>query len=419
VTGIQHDSREVQPGDLFVAARGRRYDGARFAAEAVEAGAVAVLASRPPEGPTPVPWVVAENPRALMGPLAARLYNHPDRELVMIGVTGTNGKTTCVWLLESVLAAAGIPTGKIGTVESDFRELPLASARTTPEATDLLRFLRELRDRGAAAVAMEVSSQGLVQGRVNEIEYDVALFTHLTRDHLDFHETMEAYYAAKRRLFDQLAPGGRGVVNVACPWGQRLAAELDAPITFGNGGDVQAVEAALHERGLRVRIRTPSGELELESPLFGDYNLHNLRAAAAAAEALELPREAVVEGVRRMRAVPGRMEPVECGQRFPVYLDYAHTDDALERLYSAVRRLTGRTVVGVFGCPGDRDRGKRELMGRVAGRLARQLVITTDNPRSEDPLAIMAAVARGAYDGGASPARASARVRTIVSMAPP
>jgi UDP-N-acetylmuramoyl-L-alanyl-D-glutamate--2,6-diaminopimelate ligase len=256
---------------------------------------------------------------------------------------------------------------------------------------------------------------------VQEIEFDVALFTQLTRDHLDFHGSMEAYFAAKRLLFDRLAPGGRGVVNVGCEWGRRLAAELEAPVTYGAGGDVQATDAELHEKGIRARLTTPRGELTVESPLFGDYNLDNILAAAAVAEAMELPHEAVVEGVRRMRAVPGRMERVECGQRFLVYLDYAHTDDALERLYSAVRRLTGRTIVAVFGCPGERDAGKRELMGRVAGRLARRIVVTTDNPRSEDPLAIMAAVARGAREGGEAvvelvPDRAAA-IRVAVDAA--
>ena len=400
VSGIQHDSRRVEPGDLYVAIRGKTFDGGEFVGQAAEKGAVAVLGSGDAPSACPLPWIATADPRSLLAPLAIRAYGDPASELLMIGVTGTNGKSTLVWLTESLLEAAGIPCGRLGTMAYRFRDLEFPSGRTTPEASDLHRMLRRMRDRGAEAVAMEVSSHALRIGRVAGVGFGVAVFTNLTQDHLDFHADMEDYFAAKRLLFDQLTEDGIGVVNVDDSYGRRLAESLDRVITFGSGGDVEAVSARLDLDGIRATVETPRGEVDVRSRLRGAYNLTNLVTAVGVAEALELPFEAVQRGLAEAGVVPGRMEPVEAGQPFPVFLDYAHTDDALEHLLRAVRDLTRRKILLVFGCGGDRDTGKRFLMGRVAGRLADLPIVTSDNPRSEDPLAIIAAVEEGLKASG-------------------
>jgi UDP-N-acetylmuramoyl-L-alanyl-D-glutamate--2,6-diaminopimelate ligase len=392
-----------------VALPGARFDGARFAPQAIERGAVAVLAAAAPDGEVAVPWLVHGDPRALLAPLAHRLFGHPDAELTMVGVTGTNGKSTVVWICEALLAAAGLPCGRIGTVSYAFGDVEMPAQRTTPEITDLLRLLRDMRARGAAAVAMEVSSHALVLDRLGELRYDVGVFTNLTRDHLDFHGTMEAYYEAKRRLFtERLKPGGIAVVNPRDAYGRRLAEELAADaaggvrvLTFGEGGDVHALSPELDARGIRARVATPRGELELETGLLGPYNLENALAAIAVGEALRLPAAAVARGLRDVAPVPGRMEPVDRGQEFPVFVDYAHTDDGLRNALAAVRAIAqGRKVAVVFGCGGDRDAGKRPLMGRVAGELADLVLVTSDNPRNEDPQQIMAAIEEGVKASG-------------------
>jgi UDP-N-acetylmuramoyl-L-alanyl-D-glutamate--2,6-diaminopimelate ligase len=402
VTGVTHDSRAVQPGDLYVALVGQRFDGRAFAADAVARGAVAVLGPAP-VNPIDIPWIVAENPRDLLGPLAARVYGHPDRELVLAGVTGTNGKSTVATLIAAIFEAAGVPAGFLGTLGYRFRDRSYAGGHTTPEASDLYRTLRRMRDDGARAVAMEVSSHALAMGRVGGAAFDAAVFTNLTRDHLDYHKDFEDYFAAKRKLFDLLKPGRRPAVNLDDPYGQRLARELPGALTFGEGGDVHAREAALTTAGVRGVLATPRGDLPFSSPLLGRYNLSNLLAAAAAAETLDLPHSAVAAAFAAQRPIPGRLEPVEHGQPFPVFVDYAHTDAALDAALRSVREMSGPAdtkVAVVFGCGGDRDPGKRPLMGRVAGELADLVIVTSDNPRTEDPLAILAAVEEGVKASG-------------------
>ena len=403
VTGVEHDSRQVRSGDLFVALPGARFDGRAFAAAAVAAGAVAVVGPEPGElAPgIAVPWLVAEDPRALLGPLAARAYGHPDRELTLAGVTGTNGKSTVATLIAAVLDAAGRPAGFIGTLGYRFRDRTYAGGHTTPEASDLFRILRQMRNDGAAAVAMEVSSHALAMGRVGGAQFDAAVFTNLTRDHLDYHRDFEDYFAAKRQLFEMLKPGGRAAVNVDDPYGRRLAAELPDALTFGERGEVSARQVALTTAGIRGTLVTPRGEVPFTSSVLGRYNLSNLLAAAAAAETLGLPHAAVAAAFAAQRPVPGRMEPVDRGQPFPVYVDYAHTDAALDAALRSAREMVGvERVAVVFGCGGDRDAGKRPLMGRVAGELADLVIATSDNPRSEDPLAILAAVEEGLKASG-------------------
>ena len=411
VSGIQHDSRAVEVGDLFAALPGARFDGRRFVPDALQRGAVAVLAAAPAEQPVDVPWLLAEQPRALLAPLAHRLYGRPDLEMTMVGVTGTNGKSTVVWVCQAVLEAAGKPAGRLGTLSYSFRDLELPAQRTTPEVSDLVRLLRAMRERGAAAACMEASSHALVLDRLGEVRFDVAVLTNLTRDHLDFHGTMEEYYLAKRRLFsERLKAGGAAVVNVGDGHGERLVAELRASaasgspaiVTYGEeDGDVHAVDVVLDPKGIRGRIATPRGELHLETPLLGPFNLENVLAVIAVGEALGLSHAAVEAGLRDVRPVPGRMEPVDLGQPFPVYIDYAHTDDGLRNALQAVRAIApDRKLAVVFGCGGDRDRGKRPLMGKVAGELADLVVVTSDNPRSEDPQAIMAAIEEGVKASG-------------------
>ncbi|MDX1501828.1 MAG: UDP-N-acetylmuramoyl-L-alanyl-D-glutamate--2,6-diaminopimelate ligase [Thermoanaerobaculia bacterium] len=400
VGGIAHDSRAVRRGDLFVAVVGERFDGRRFAARAREAGAVAAL------GPGPAPpgydgvWLPAPDPRALLGPLSARLFGHPDRELVMAGVTGTNGKSTVVALMQAILEASGLRAGRIGTLGQSFGPLSLEAARTTPEAPELFRTLREMRDAGAQAVAMEVSSHGLAQGRVDGARFDVAVFTNLTRDHLDYHADLESYFAAKRRLFERLKPRGVAVVNADDPFGARLAAELPECVTWGESGRVRVARAHLDERGIQAVFATPRGELEVASSLLGGYNLSNLAAAVAAAEALELAPEAIARGLAAVEPLPGRLERVGPARPFPAFVDFAHTPAALEAAIRSLRELSGRRIVVVFGCGGERDPGKRAPMGRVAGELADVAILTTDNPRGEDPDRILAAVEEGLVQSG-------------------
>ncbi|HEX4963349.1 MAG TPA: UDP-N-acetylmuramoyl-L-alanyl-D-glutamate--2,6-diaminopimelate ligase [Thermoanaerobaculia bacterium] len=404
VTGVAHDSRTVSPGDLFVAFAGQRFDGRAFAAAAVAKGAVAVVGPEPGEAAQglAVPWLVAADPRAVLGPLAARAYGYPDRELILAGVTGTNGKSTVATLLAAILDAAGHPAGFVGTLGYRFRDRSYAGGHTTPEASDLFRILRQMRNDGAAAVAMEVSSHALAMGRVAGAAFDTAVFTNLTRDHLDYHRDFEDYFAAKRTLFDMLKPGGRPAVNVDDAYGRRLVAEIPDSLTFGERGEVSARDVAVTATGTRGVLVTPRGEAPFSTPLLGRYNLSNLLAAAAAAETLGLPLEAVTTALAAQRPVPGRMEPVDHGQPFPVFVDYAHTDAALDAALRSAREIAaGGKVAIVFGCGGDRDAGKRPLMGKVAGDLADLVIATSDNPRSEDPLAILAAVETGLRQSGA------------------
>lgn len=399
-TGVQHDSRAVVPGDLFAALHGERFDGRAFAGEAAKRGAVAAVGEGEAPAGLAIPWLSTADPRALLGPLAARAYGHPDRELVMAGVTGTNGKSTVATLLAAIFEAAGLKAGFIGTLGYRLGDRAFPGERTTPEASDLFRTLREMRRAGAAAVAMEVSSHALSLGRVEGAGFDVAVFTNLTRDHLEYHGDMEGYFAAKRRIFGHLKPNGRAAVNLDDPYGRRLAAEMPGAFTYGEGGLITSRDVELTTSGIRAIFQTPRGDLAVRSPLLGRYNLENLLAAAASAEALGLPHAAVARAFAAQRPVAGRMEPVERGQPFPVFVDYAHTEAALEAALRSARDLSGGRVAVVFGCGGERDPGKRPGMGRIAGELADLAIATSDNPRREDPEAILRAVEEGLKAAG-------------------
>jgi len=411
VSGITSDSRSVQRGDVYAALPGSHAHGAQFAAAARSAGAVAVVtdqAGARQARTAGIPAYVVEDPRAAVGALAAWVYDEPSRDLQVIGVTGTNGKTTTTYLLEAGLRAGGHRTGLVGTIETRIGDEAVPSVRTTPEATDLQALLAVMRERGVDAVAMEVSSHALALGRVDGTSYDVAVFTNLTEDHLDFHADLEDYFAAKAALF---RPGRSrvAVVNVDDAYGERLAAGATIPVvTVSPSGSRDAAW-----RAEKVEVTSAGSTFRLVGPddvtvdggtaLAGSFNVDN--AVLAVVALIEAGAEPVTaaKGVAGCTAIPGRMERVAEGQDFLALVDYAHSPDSLERLLSTARGLTGRgsgRVLLVVGCGGDRDRHKRSVMGEIAARGADVAVLTNDNPRSEDPLAILAALKEGATTSG-------------------
>ncbi|MGQ0668579.1 MAG: UDP-N-acetylmuramoyl-L-alanyl-D-glutamate--2,6-diaminopimelate ligase [Actinomycetota bacterium] len=395
VADVTYRSGDVRPGSLFFCVPGANVDGHDFAAEAVRAGANALVVERPL--PLDVPQVVVRSVREAMGPISAEFFGRAANRLTLVGVTGTNGKTTTTYLLESVFRAAGFVPGLIGTTGArvDGRAVPFP--RTTPEAPDLQRLLARMVEEGVGAAAMEVSSHGLDQHRVGGIRYSCAVFTNLTQDHLDYHGSMEAYFAAKARLFTpEMAE--RSVVNTDQEEGRRLLRPDLPVITFGleSGAEVRATDVDATASGVAFRV----GELKVRSSLRGSFNVANCLAALAAARSVGIPDRVAVEGIAALDGVPGRVEPVEAGQGFLVLVDYAHTPDGIENVLRAARPLAGGRVIVVLGCGGDRDRGKRPLMGHAATSLADLTVITSDNPRSEDPLAIIAEIEPGAVEGG-------------------
>jgi UDP-N-acetylmuramoyl-L-alanyl-D-glutamate--2,6-diaminopimelate ligase len=402
-TGITHVAQRVAKGWVFAALPGARHHGLEFVATALEQGASAILSDRDPG--TGTVWLAAPEPRRAMARAAWALAGHPERRLQMVGITGTNGKSTVADLVARIAHAAGFACGVFGTLAYTLPGRSERAVRTTPEATDLAPLLAELADAGARLAVMEVSSHALEQDRVAGLEFDVAVWTNLTRDHLDFHRDLETYFASKRKLADLLRrdPPGRRVIGADDPFMARLAASARAgDLTFGLGEDrqVTAAEVALDLGGTTCRLRTPAGEAPLRLPLVGRHNLRNALAAAATGVALGWPMDAIVRGLDGAEPLPGRLEPVVAGTHFPVFVDYAHTPDALEQVLTALREVETRRIVVVFGCGGDRDPGKRVPMGEVVGRLADVPVVTSDNPRSEDPQAIIAAVMEGIRASG-------------------
>jgi UDP-N-acetylmuramoyl-L-alanyl-D-glutamate--2,6-diaminopimelate ligase len=432
ITGLAYDSREVAPGDLFFCVSGFRSDGHAFAPEAVRAGAAALVVERPLG--LGVPEVVVASARAAMAPAAARFYGEPARELRVVGVTGTNGKTTTAYLVQALLEAGGVQCGLLGTVKSVIGGEERQVARTTPEAIDLQEDLCAMLDGGDGACAIEVSSHALELGRADAIPFAAAIFTNLTQDHLDFHADMEEYFRAKRRLFvpasagDSLGgaaePPGVSVINIADPYGHRLAQEVAGALTFAveAPADYSATDVRCGFDGCRFTLSTPAGAHEVSLPMPGRFNVANALGALAAVHALGVDLDVLVAALERGVRVPGRFEPVDAGQRFAVLVDYAHTPDSLENVLGSARDLLepgaprfggaegerGR-VICVFGAGGDRDRGKRPLMGEIAARLADVAIVTSDNPRSEDPERIIEEILDGVPAGdGEVGARASA-----------
>jgi UDP-N-acetylmuramoyl-L-alanyl-D-glutamate--2,6-diaminopimelate ligase len=403
VTGLALDNRRVAPGDAFFCVRGFTRDGHDFAADAVARGAVALVVDHPLS--LGVPEVVVADVRAAMAPAAARLHADPTAVLRTVGVTGTNGKTTTAYLVRALLEAAGHPTGLLGTVKSVVGGVEHEVARTTPEALDLQATFAAMRAAGDTHCVMEVSSHALALGRADAIHWAAAIFTNLTQDHLDFHPTMDDYFAAKCRLFFEGRPAV-AVVDVDDPYGARLARELDGVtpvVTIGidaAGADLRATDIESDFSGSRF---TASG-LELRSPLPGRFNVLNVLGAVATARALGVDDATIVAALPEAGRVPGRFEPVDEGQEFAVLVDYAHTPDSLENVLRAARPLTRGRLLCVFGCGGDRDRGKRPQMGAISARLADHTIVTSDNPRSEDPAAIVAEILAGIADRSATEA---------------
>ncbi len=409
VRELAYDNRAVAPGTLFFCVLGFTRDGHEFAADAVAGGAVALVVERRLHE-LDVPQILVPSVRAAMAPAAARFNGDPTARLQTVGVTGTNGKTTTAFLLRELLEADGRPTGLLGTVKSVIAGAEHEVQRTTPEAIELQRTFRAMLEGGDRACAMEVSSHALELHRADAIHFAAAIFTNLTQDHLDFHATMDDYFAAKRRLFAELAPAA-SVINVDDPYGARLAAELAraaargeaaAPITFGLrvSADYRAEAVTTDLSGSTFIITMPDGQLELSSPLRGEFNVYNLLGALAAARALGVDPDTCAGAIATAGQVPGRFQTVDDGQPFAILVDYAHTPDSLENVLRAARELTDRRVLVVFGCGGDRDRGKRPLMGEIAARLADVAIVTSDNPRSEDPAAIVEEILAGAGVGG-------------------
>jgi UDP-N-acetylmuramoyl-L-alanyl-D-glutamate--2,6-diaminopimelate ligase len=398
VEELVFDSRKVEPGSLFFCVVGEKVDGHEFGARAVEDGAVALVVERELTE-LDVAQVVVPDSRAAMAPLAARFYGDPTAELRVVGVTGTNGKTTTAFLVQEILKAAEYPCGLLGTVKQIVGGVEKEVVRTTPEAIELQRTFRAMLEGGDEACAMEVSSHALALHRADAIHFEVTIFTNLTQDHLDFHADMEDYFLAKRKLFE-MGPK-TAIINVDDPYGRRLAEEFEC-LTFSAEGapaDYSARDVSFDAGGARFAV----GEMELRTGMPGHFNVANALGAFAAAEAMGVGPEIAAAGLARAARVPGRFEPIDEGQGFSVLVDYAHTPDSLENVLRAARRLTEGRLISVFGAGGDRDRDKRPKMGRAGAEHSDLTVITSDNPRSEDPEAIVAEVAAGAegVDGSA------------------
>src|SRR5262245_60782217 len=403
IGGIAADSRKVAPGDCFVAVSGFKQDARRFVPEAIARGAAVIVTEGPSVGDVAVAQIIVPSARLALARAADAYYGHPSRQLTVVGITGTNGKTTTSYLVEALLQALGLKTGVIGTIQYRLGDRALPASQTTPDALALHAMLAAMYDDGVRGVAMEVSSHALAQRRVEALMFDVAVFTNLTQDHLDFHGTLDEYRRAKRRLFELLErspkPERTAVVNADDPSAAEMTRGLSVPVlTFGlrPGASIHAREWSSTLDGVRLVADTPRGEVVLGSPLIGEHNVMNLLGAVGVGLALGLAPDIVARALAGVGTVPGRFEQVREGQPFLVVVDYAHTPDALERVLATARKLTAGRLAAVFGCGGDRDRGKRPIMGEIAARLSDRVWITSDNPRSERPESIIEEIAAGA-----------------------
>jgi len=403
VSGIAYDSRKVTPEMLFVAIPGAHCDGFEYAEDAVKRGATVVVTAHARPSKREVTQVQVEDARQALAEISDTFYGHPSGALTVVGITGTNGKTTTAFMVRDILEAVGHLPGLIGTVQYEIGARIIPARRTTPEALEVQDYLSQMVRVGCRSVAMEVSSHALDQQRVSGVDFDVAIFTNLTRDHLDYHHTMENYYEAKRRLFTGLGGGNKravAVINHDDPWGRKLAGdpELRAEIvTFGiePGAMVQVVDMRLGANGSECRVRTPWGESVVNTPLLGRFNLQNVLGAYTAGRVLHLEEAFVIKALAARARVPGRLEEIPVNRGWRVFVDYAHTDDALSNVLETVRCFTEGRLIVVFGCGGNRDKSKRALMGAVAVRLADIAIVTSDNPRDEEPSAILSQICSG------------------------
>ena len=396
IAEIAYDSRKVKPGTLFVAIQGEKFNGNRFAPDATSRGAVAIVSeqTRPAAIPAEIPWITVPDARKTLAAVAANYFGRPADVLKLVGVTGTNGKTTTSYLVDSILRAAGCEVGLFGTIAYRLVRETRPATHTTPESLDLQSFLAEVVRAGGTHAVLEASSHALALDRLWGCPFAVAIFTNLTRDHLDYHKTFEDYFAAKRRLFEGTgaAVPAAGVINHDDEYGKQLTGLAGRTLTYGleSGADITTRKPALSFSGLEFTAETPIGKIEVRSHLVGRINVYNILAAIGAGVALNLTQEVIAAGVSQLASVPGRFERIDLGQPFLVVVDYAHTDDALRNLLSTAKELhAGGRIITLFGCGGDRDRTKRPLMGEAAGRSSDIVVLTSDNPRSEDPLLII------------------------------
>ncbi|MCP4896817.1 MAG: UDP-N-acetylmuramoyl-L-alanyl-D-glutamate--2,6-diaminopimelate ligase [bacterium] len=406
VYGLTHDSRKVEPGWIFAALPGENTHGLAFLDSAIASGAAGVLSDQNNQSALSLPWISSSEPRHTMARLAWALAGEPQQSLRLIGITGTNGKTTTTDLIAAMFESAGHSIGCFGTLEYRIPGEAVRAERTTPEATDLAPLLGRLKQAGGDTAVLEVSSHAIDQHRVEGLEFSVAVFTNLSRDHLDYHGDMESYFEVKRRLFgDHLHRDGTRVIPADDPWGRRLLEE-DSARTVSYGLTTGAVHARDLDAGLdgsHFRLVLPDGEFALHLPLVGAHNMRNALAAAATAFSCGLPPDAIVSALENAAPVTGRLEPVATQLTFPIFVDFAHTPDGLHSVLSSLRSITKRKLVVVFGAGGDRDQGKRGPMGEAVGRIADLIVVTSDNPRSEEPASIAEAVALGVRKAGSQP----------------
>ena len=399
IRSIEYDSRKVKQGSMFCCIVGQLFDGHTFAEAAVKQGAVALLVER--ELPLPVPQVVVKNARKSMAEMAAAFYGYPQREIQVLGVTGTNGKTTTTYMVKAIAEQAGKKVGIIGTIRNMIGSESLHTDRTTPESVDLFRLLRTMADARVDLVVMEVSSHALEQFRVHGIKFDVALFTNLTQDHLDYHKTFENYLQAKKILF---LNAKKAVVNVDDPYADRIMSGLSIPITtFGvrDRADIAASDIDITTRGVQFDLHTPCGDVRMNLPIPGLFSVFNAMGAVGMAQAIGIQLPAIKQGLESMTSVSGRLEAVGSHLPYSIFVDYAHTPDALENVLKTVCDFAKKRVICVFGCGGDRDRAKRPIMGEIAGRYSDLAIITSDNPRNEDPMAIIETIEEGVKRSGA------------------
>jgi UDP-N-acetylmuramoyl-L-alanyl-D-glutamate--2,6-diaminopimelate ligase len=403
IQGIAYSSREVRPHFLFAALKGEKKDGFDFVPEAVAKGASVVLSNKPKSPKLRVDWIHVFDAREALALCAANFYGHPSQKMKLVGITGTKGKTTMTYLLEEVLIKAGFRPGVIGTVNYRAPNFFLDAQRTTPEAPDLQKMLHDMLERGVTHCVMEVSSHALNLKRVWGTSFDVAVFTNLNLEHLDYHHTMEEYFSAKKKLFFLNSKKPTAVVNEDDPWGRQLISELPlTTITFGLGAGalVRGERYRLNGVGIETLVKFPGGQDVITSPLAGKHNLYNILASFAVALALNIPPQSIKEGIASMKQVPGRFEKIENDLGFNVYVDYAHTDSSLQSLLETVQELKPNRILLVFGAGGDRDKAKRPRMGEVAAMHADWIFLTSDNPRSENPKAILRDIEKGVRKTG-------------------
>lgn len=418
IQSIEYDSRKVKPGSMFCCIVGALFDGHTFAEGAVGSGASALLVER--ELPIDVPQIVVKNARKAMAEMAAAFYGYPQREMMMLGVTGTNGKTTTTYMVKAIAEQAGRKVGVIGTIRNMIGTESIHTERTTPESVDLFRILRMMADAHVDLVVMEVSSHALEQFRVHGIKFDVGLFTNLTQDHLDYHKSFDNYLQAKKILF---LNSKKAVVNVDDPYSGRIMEGLTIPIlTFGvrDRADISATDIDITTDGVQFDLHTPEGDVLMHLAIPGLFSVFNAMGAVGMAQSVGIRLGAIKEGLESLRSVSGRLEPVKTNRGFSVFVDYAHTPDALENVLKTVRGFSKGRVICVFGCGGDRDRAKRPIMGEIAGRFSEFAVITSDNPRTEDPMTIIDSIEEGMKRSGTNYTIIESRkeaIRYALSMA--